>query len=159
MAFAIALLLSGRGLSEGEKMSPVTRRVVYLVIYEALAIAIVTLGLSFASGQAAEHTGVAAVGSSIIAVVWNFAFNTAFEVWETRQVVRGRSLKRRVAHAVLFEAGLVIMLVPLFAWWLEMSLLDAFILDIGLTLFFLVYTFLYNLGFDTVFGLPASAQP
>lgn len=140
-------------------MSPVTRRVVYLVIYEALAIAIVTLALAFASGQAAEHTGVVAVGSSIIAVVWNFTFNTAFEAWESRQVVRGRSLKRRVAHAVLFEIGLVVMLVPLFAWWLDVSLLHAFILDIGLTLFFLVYTFLYSLGFDTIFGLPASARP
>ncbi len=110
-------------------MSPVTRRVVYLVIYEALAIAIVTLALAFASGQAAEHTGVVAVGSSIIAVVWNFTFNTAFEAWESRQVVRGRSLKRRVAHAVLFEIGLVVMLVPLFAWWLDVSLLHAFILD------------------------------
>ncbi len=140
-------------------MSPVTRRVVYLVIYEALAIAVVTLGLAFASGQTAEHTSVVAIGSSVIAVVWNFLFNTVFEAWETRQVVRGRSLKRRVAHALLFEAGLVVMLVPLFAWWLGMSLLDAFILDIGLTLFFLVYTFVFNLGFDTVFGLPASAQP
>ncbi|MGQ3672433.1 PACE efflux transporter [Xanthobacter sp. TB0136] len=140
-------------------MSPVTRRVVYLVIYEALAIAVVTLGLSFASGQTAEHTSFAAIGSSVIAVVWNFTFNTAFEAWESRQVVRGRSFRRRAAHALLFEAGLVIMLVPLFAWWLDMSLLDAFILDIGLTLFFLVYTFVYNLGFDTVFGLPASAQP
>ena len=140
-------------------MSPVTRRVVYLVIYEALAIAIVTLALAFASGQAAEHTGVVAVGSSIIAVVWNFTFNTAFEAWESRQLVRGRSLKRRVAHAVLFEIGLVVMLVPLFAWWLDVSLLHAFILDVGLTLFFLVYTFLYSLGFDTIFGLPASAQP
>jgi uncharacterized membrane protein len=25
--------------------------------------------------------------------------------------------------------------------------------------FFMVYTFLFNLGFDHVFGLPASAQP
>ncbi|MGE4373164.1 MAG: PACE efflux transporter [Xanthobacter sp.] len=140
-------------------MSAITRRVVYLIIYEALAILFVSLALAGVTGQSAGHTGVVAVASSLVAVTWNFIFNTLFEAWEARQSVRGRSLKRRMAHACLFEAGLVVMLVPLFAWWLEVSLLDALIYDIGLTLFFLAYTFFYNWGFDAIFGLPASARP
>jgi len=32
------------------------------------------------------------------------------------------------------------------------------VLDLGLLLFFMVYTYAYNLAFDRVFGLPASAQ-
>ena len=32
-------------------------------------------------------------------------------------------------------------------------------LDLGLLLFFLVYTFVFNWVFDRVFGLPASALP
>jgi hypothetical protein len=51
------------------------------------------------------------------------------------------------------------MLVPFFAWWLEVSLWQAFVLDLGLLLFFLVYTFVFNWVFDRVFGLPASALP
>jgi uncharacterized membrane protein len=39
-----------------------------------------------------------------------------FERW-ARQAVRGRSLRRRVAHAIGFEGGSVFTLVPLFAWW------------------------------------------
>ena len=54
----------------------------------------------------------------------------------------------RAVHAIAFEAGLVAIVVPLVAWWLDMSLLDALILDIGLLLFFLPYTFLFNLGYD-----------
>lgn len=46
-------------------------------------------------------------------------FNWAFEAWETRQVTRGRNWKRRIVHAIGFEGGLVVMLVPLFAWWLR----------------------------------------
>jgi uncharacterized membrane protein len=65
---------------------------------------------------------------------------------------------RRAAHAAGFEGGLVVMLVPLFAWWLEISLWQAFVLDLGLVLFFMVYTFLFSLAFDRIFGLPASAQ-
>jgi uncharacterized membrane protein len=33
------------------------------------------------------------------------------------------------------------------------------VLDLGLIFFFLVYTFLFNLVFDRIFGLPASALP
>lgn len=57
-----------------------------------------------------------------------------------------------------FEAGFVAITLPLFAWWLEISLLDAFFLDIGLTLFFMFFTFFYSWAFDKIFGLPLSAQ-
>ena len=51
------------------------------------------------------------------------------------------------------------LLVPLFAWWLNISLWDALLLDIGLLMFFMVYTYFFSLTFDRVFGLPASAMP
>jgi uncharacterized membrane protein len=73
--------------------------------------------------------------------------------------VRGRSLARRAAHAIGFEGGLVVTLVPLFAWWLDITLWHALMLDLGLLLFFLGYTFVFNWAFDQVFGLPASALP
>ena len=69
----------------------------------------------------------------------------------------GRSLCRRIAHAVGFEGGLVFTLVPLFAWWFDVSLWQALVMDLGLVVFFLCYTFAFNWGFDRVFGLPASA--
>ena len=51
------------------------------------------------------------------------------------------------------------MLVPLFAWWLDISLWNAFVLDLGLIVFFMIYTYLFNLLFDRIFGLPSSAMP
>lgn len=50
------------------------------------------------------------------------------------------------------------MTIPLFAWWLDISLWQAVVLDAGFLLFFLIYTFIFNWGFDHVFGLPLSAQ-
>ena len=133
------------------------RRVVYVSIYELIAIAVATLRLAQFSSHGVAHAGVMAVVSSGIAVAWNFIFNTLFERWEARQAVRGRSLRRRVAHAVGFEGGLVFTLVPLFAWWFEITLWQALVMDLGLVVFFLCYTFVFNWGFDQVFGLPASA--
>lgn len=140
-------------------MQGIKRKIVYVSFYELIAVCITTVGLSLLSGQGAGHASVAAVASSTIALVWNLVYNTIFEWWEARQVKRGRSIWRRIAHAFGFELGLIVMLVPLFAWWLEVSLWHAFVMDLGLILFFLVYTFIYNLCFDRIFGLPASAQP
>lgn len=133
------------------------RRVVYVSIYELIAIAVVTWGLAGYTGQGLEHSGIMAVASSAVAIAWNVFFNTLFERWEARQRVRGRSLRRRVAHAVGFEGGLVVTLVPMFAWWFGISLWEALVMDLGLIAFFLCYTFVFNWGFDKVFGLPASA--
>jgi len=135
------------------------RRIVYVALYELIAIVATSIGLSVFSDSSAARAGIAAVVSSAVAVAWNVVFNTLFERWEARQSVRGRSLARRAAHAIGFEGGLVVTLVPFFAWWLDISLWQAFVLDLGLLLFFLVYTFVFNWVFDRVFGLPASALP
>ncbi len=140
-------------------MQGIKRKVVYITLYEIIAITMSTAGLALLSGANMGHASVAAVAASAIAVVWNLVYNTLFERWEARQATRGRSLLRRAAHAIGFEGGLVVTLVPLFAWWLEISLWQAFVLDLGLIVFFLVYTFVFNLLFDRIFGLPTSAQP
>lgn len=133
------------------------RRVVFVTLYELIAIAVTTVGFMLFTDSGAAHAGVISAASSIIAVVWNVAFNALFERWESRQSVRGRSLARRVAHALGFEGGLALMLVPLLAWWFDVGLWQALVMDLGLLLFFLVYTFVFNWAFDRVFGLPAAA--
>ena len=138
-------------------MQGVKRKVVYVSLYEGIAIVVATLGLASMSGQGMQASGVIAVAASVIAVLWNFAFNTLFEAWEARQTLKGRSVKRRVAHAIGFEGGLILFLVPLIAWWFDTTLWHALVMDLGLVVFFLVYTFVFNWGFDRVFGLPASA--
>jgi len=134
------------------------RRVVYISLYEVLAIALAGFGLMLMSGESLLASGALATATSAVAVVWNLVFNSLFERWEARQTVKGRSVKRRVAHAVVFETGLVLMLVPLIAWWLGIGLWQALVMDLALVVFFLVYTFAFNWAFDAFFGLPASAR-
>ncbi|MBX9834782.1 MAG: PACE efflux transporter [Burkholderiaceae bacterium] len=134
------------------------RRLLYVTLYELIAIAAATLGLAALSGQGAAHSSVLAVAASAIAVVWNVVFNTLFERWESNQAQRKRTLTRRIAHALAFEGGLVLALVPLMAWWFGITLWQALVMDFGLIVFFLCYTFVFNWVFDRIFGLPASAQ-
>lgn len=139
-------------------MQGIWRRVVYISLYEVVAIALAGWGLMLMSGESLLDSGALAIATSSVAVVWNLVFNTFFERWEARQTTTGRSVKRRVLHAVSFEIGLVVMLVPLIAWWLGVSLWQALVMDLALVVFFLVYTFAFNWAFDEVFGLPASAS-
>src|SRR6478609_7021053 len=136
-------------------MQGIKRKIVYVSLYEAIAIVAASFGFSLMSGQALGLAGPLAVACSVVAVSWNLVFNSLFEMWESRQAVKGRSVARRVAHAIGFEGGLVVILVPLVAWWLDVSLVAALMMDLGLVVFFLVYTFVFNWAFDRVFGLPA----
>lgn len=136
----------------------VRRKIVYITLYELIAIVIASTGLAAGAGASLERAGAVAVASSVIAVLWNLVYNISFERWEASQSVRGRSVRRRMAHAIGFELGFLVMLVPLFAWWFGIGLQRALVLEIGLALFFLVYTFAFNWAFDKTFGLPAAAQ-
>jgi len=138
-------------------MQGIKRKVIYVSLYEGLAIVAASAGLSLMSGQGLAHSGPLAVASSVVAILWNLAYNSVFERWESRQRTKGRSVMRRVAHAIGFEGGLAAILVPLFAWGLGVSLYQALVMDFGLLIFFLGYTFAFNWGFDRVFGLPSSA--
>ena len=140
-------------------MQGVKRRIVYIGFYEAIAIVATSIGLQMVSDQGLAHSGALAVATSVVAIVWNLVFNALFERWEATLATRGRNLGRRLIHAIGFEGGLVVFLVPLIAWWMDMTLWAAFLTDLGLLLFFLVYTFVFNWAFDRVFGLPKAAMP
>ena len=133
------------------------RRILYVGLYETIAIIVSSL-IFMAIGQKASDSGVMAVAASVIAICWNLTFNHLFEKWESRQRVKGRSVLRRVVHAVGFEGGIAAMLIPLMAWWFDISLWEAAVMEAGLLVFFMVYTFAFNWVFDRIFGLPASAQ-
>ncbi|OYT99955.1 MAG: hypothetical protein CFE40_01120 [Burkholderiales bacterium PBB1] len=139
-------------------MSPTVRRVVQAVLYEAFAIAFFGPAMSFVFEQSVASTLPLAVLMSTIALGWNYVFNGLFEAWESRQAVKGRSLRRRLAHGIGFEGGLVVILVPIMAYWLETTLLHALLADLGILAFFFVYAIAFTWAFDRVFGLPDSAS-
>jgi uncharacterized membrane protein len=139
-------------------LSPKIRRVVQAVLYEALALAFVAPMLSWLFGRSAWSTIALTLLMSTIALAWNYAFNSLFERWEAHQTLSGRGWRRRAAHGLGFEGGLALILVPVMALWLDITLWQALVADIGILLFFLVYTVVFTWCFDRVFGLPASVQ-
>lgn len=140
-------------------MTPTARRVVQALLYELGAVAFTgpVLGASF---DAPAGSALAlAVLMSTVALAWNWLFNFLFERWESAQSVKGRSVLRRITHGTGFEAGLVLILVPLMAVWLDTSWRQALLAELGLLAFFLIYAVAFTWLFDRLFGLPASAMP
>ena len=139
-------------------MTPLVRRAVQAVLYEVIAIVAVGPAMALWFERPIGSSLLLASSMSAGGVAWNFVVNHFFGRWEARQSVSGRSWKRRLADGIGFEGGLVLMLVPLMAWWLNTSLLAAFVADLGILAFFFVYAIVFTWGFDRVFGLPASAR-
>lgn len=141
-------------------MRPFRDRVRHALTFEAVALAIFIPGSAALFGQPPSDMGVIGVASATIATLWNFVFNMGFDRAMLR--LRGsvhKTMALRVAHTFLFEAGLVVMLIPMIAWYLGISLRAALLMDVAIVVFYLVYGFLFNIVYDRVFPVASGAAP
>ncbi|MDT3232185.1 multidrug/biocide efflux PACE transporter [Pseudomonas sp. rhizo25] len=127
----------------------ITERILQALGFEGLALLICTPLLVWITGRPALEMGAVTLGISLLALSWNVIFNSLFDRLRTRLQLANDGWTR-VVHALLFEGGLILMAVPLIAALMKISLLEAFILDIGVLLFFLPYTYVYHWGYDVL---------
>jgi uncharacterized membrane protein len=127
----------------------VRERFLQALLFELIAVTLcATLG-AWLLGYSLVHMGALTIMISVVAMVWNMVFNSLFDRAQ-RRLGFHRGWVARAVQAGLFEIGLLLAVVPLAAWWLNLTLWDAFVLDIGIALFFLPYTFVYNWAYDAV---------
>lgn len=139
------------------KMRTGTDRLRHTLGFEVLGMMISVPLFSLLTGQPVDHLGPLAIGLSLLATGWNYLYNLLVDHWMLRQLGRlEKRLIERVLHALLFELGLLLVVLPLTALWLGISLWQALWLDIGFSLFFVFYAFGYNLAYDRLFPLPVS---
>lgn len=132
-------------------------RIRHAVLFEIIGVLLLVPLGKLVLGVGVQDMGVIGVGSAIIATVWNYIYNIMFDHGMLRLTgATTKSVRVRVLHAILFEAGLLVILLPLMAWYLGIGLLEALILDSAIVVFYLVYAFLYNLAYDRVFPVPAA---
>ncbi|HEU6443397.1 MAG TPA: PACE efflux transporter [Microvirga sp.] len=130
-------------------------RIRHAISFELIGLALVTPLGAWAFGMPVGDIGVVGAGAATLATIWNYIYNLGFDA--AMQRLTGstqKSIPVRVLHAVLFEAGLLVVLMPLIAWYLGISLLQAFLMDVAFAVFYLVYAFMFNWVYDRVFPLP-----
>ncbi|KVD02147.1 hypothetical protein WJ95_19305 [Burkholderia ubonensis] len=139
-------------------MQGLPRKITQAILYEAIAIACISPAIAALFGEGLVYSGALSATMSAIALLWNMVYNTLFERWEATRVQRTRTLGRRIIHACGFEGGLIFILVPVVAWWLDISWFDAFLVDLGLFAFFFCYAFVFQWAFDRVFDVPVATK-
>lgn len=134
-------------------------RIRHAVSFEILGLLLVTpLGV-WLFHMPMHDIGAIAVISATLAMLWNYVYNLLFDVVLIR--VAGQAQKTpvlRVFHAVLFEVGLLLVLLPIIAWYLQISLWQALVMDVSFALFFMVYAFAFNWLYDVLFPVPRIAN-
>lgn len=123
--------------------------------FELIGLALVTpLGM-IAFGKPLHEIGAIAVIGATLAMLWTYIYNIGFD--HLMQRLTGgtqKTLPQRIGHAVLFELGLLLVLLPVIAWWLGITLWEALVMDAAFALFYMVYALVYNWAYDRLFPLP-----
>ena len=119
----------------------------HALVFEVVAIAICAPLGAWLLGYSLAHIGLLTLMISLVAMIWNMVFNALFDRAQRRFGFE-RNVVARAIHAVTFEIGLLLAVVPLAAWWLSIGLWEAFLLDIGIALLFLPSTFIFNWTYD-----------
>ena len=124
-------------------------RVFHSVLFEVLAVTLSIIGLAIFTDHDVSALSGTMIVVATIAMVWNYCFNRIFDRYFTGEKSE-RSLKLRVFHVVLFETGLLIATIPVMAYLLDVGIRQAFLMDIGVTIFITIYAFVFNLIYDHV---------
>ena len=125
-------------------------RIIHATIFEIIAIVLTAFFLVFIQGKSLVSMGILSILISLIATAWNGVFNFGFDQLQKKyEFSRTKSI--RFLHALGFEGGLLIFTIPCVAIYLNVSLWYAFVLDIGLLLFFLPYSMVYNYIYDKIY--------
>lgn len=133
-------------------------RIRHALAFEIIALSIVIPAGAVVFDKPIADIGIVSLVSASIATVWNYLYNLLFDHAMVR--FRGnvhKTLRIRIVHALLFEGGLLLVLLPFIAWYLSISVIEAFVMDVSFAAFFLVYAFVYNWIYDRVFPIPDAA--
>lgn len=127
-------------------------RIRQAVSFEALGLLIATPLFAWVFKHPLDEIGVLALLGATAATTWNYLFNLGFDhlLRRTLGTVQ-KSVPIRVAHAILFEATLLILLLPLFAWWLGITLVEALVMDLSFAAFYAIYAFVFTWAYDALF--------
>lgn len=128
-------------------------RLRYSITFEVTLMAfLIPAGAAFFEKSLAE-IGVLGLVLSLKALLVSLIYNWAFDKLDARRgrVSSDRSASGRILHAVGFELTLLTTSMPFYMWWLGLTILEAVAMDLVVTSFVVVYTYIFTLGYDRLF--------
>jgi len=123
------------------------RRIVHALLFEICALIILVPLMSYGFNMDMFHFGALALILALCAMASNMIYNHGYEILERRYGWR-RTVGMRIWHTLGFEAFFMAIALPLTAWWLDISVLEALLLDLVFSVFFMLYAFCFNWVYD-----------
>lgn len=148
-------------MSQSPAMRTGKDRLRYTVTFEmTLLMLLVPAGAAFFDKGWAD-IGLLGLILSAKAMVVNLIYNWVFDHIDARasRISSDRSTLGRLLHAVGFELTLLITSLPIYAWWLNITWLEALVTDLVVTSLVVVYTYMFTLGYDRLFPVVPRSVP
>ena len=128
-------------------------RLKFSCVFELILIALLAPMGAMVLDKQILDVGVLAIVLSLKAMLFNLVYNWFFDRFDVRagRIPTERNVPRRILHAVGFEVGLMVTSLPIVVWWLGLSILQALVMDIVVTSFVVVYTFVFTWSYDRLY--------
>lgn len=122
-------------------------RIFQAIFFEVIALLVIVPITVWMAGYKTGDMLMVSVGLSLMAVFWGYVYNLLFDqLAGYKRIARGLWL--RCLHAVGFEFGMLFITFPVLVWYLNITWLEAASLEVGLLIFILIYTFIFNKLYD-----------
>ncbi|THA18111.1 PACE efflux transporter [Rodentibacter pneumotropicus] len=130
-------------------MMTLKERILHSVLFEIGAVGVSTIAVLWNSPEKGSDALGVGILMSLVAMVWNLVFNSIFDkIFTASRETRGLSI--RILHTVMFECGLLIATVPMIAYFLQLTLWQALVVDIGLSILIMIYALIFNWIYDNI---------
>ena len=153
-------------INQGEEQLTTTQimrskqdRIRHAVLFEIILLIASTLVLTYLLDKPVAKMGGFGVLMSLCAMGWNYFYNLGFDhllVWLNRPLYK-RGVVLRAFHALMFEVGLTTVSIPVTMIWLDYTLVQALLLDLGFLIAVPIYTMIFNFFYDYFF--PVCGNP
>ncbi len=126
-------------------------RALQTLCFEIIGLALVVPVYSFVTDRSSTDSMMLMVLLSLVILMWCPVHNTVFDLVELRLSNRKASDRPhwlRITHAVSHEITAVLLTCPILMLVGHMSLAEALAVNIGLTVFYTAYAYIFHLIYD-----------
>lgn len=136
-------------------------RLLQTVCFELGGVVVATPIYMIVTGNTAAEGAVLVIALAIVVMVWSPLHNSIFDILEwrlLRRVASDRPHGWRIVHAMSHEVTSLVVTVPAILMLTDHTLLEAVLLDIGLTVIYIVYAYLFHVIYDRLRPVPQGAK-
>ncbi|QYJ74267.1 PACE efflux transporter [Shewanella sp. FJAT-52076] len=124
-------------------------RLLQALLFEGVALLLLVPLSTLIGGHHPGEMIIVAASLSLYAVCWSYFYNQGFERFCQHFRLR-KTAVLRVGHILGFELGLMLATLPPVAWFLDISLWQALLLEAGFLMFFLLYGLVFYWLYDEI---------